>query len=101
MQQHSEGIQGGERMMRRRWKGHASEAHPSDPLAYLRQKNHQLANENAQLKAELAKVHHHYDKQNEKLRELESGLVTAREAELLKRIALLEKTADRGAADGA
>src|SRR5262249_39425032 len=86
--------------MRRKWKEDPREATPRDPVALYRQSTHQLSNENAKLKAELAKVHHRYDKQSERLNELESGLVSAREAELLKRIAFLEKTQGRVAAAG-
>jgi hypothetical protein len=79
--------------MRKRWKT-SQETTPEkgDALATYRQRCGQLANQVEALKVNLSKLQSHYDKQQLRLAELESGLVMAREAELLAEITRLRAT---------
>jgi hypothetical protein len=79
--------------MRKRLKtAHETLPEKADDLAACRQRCSQLAKCVQALHANLRKLQSHYDKQQLRLAELESGLVTAREAELLAEIARLHAT---------
>ena len=81
--------------MRKKWKT-AQETLPEkgDALTACRQRCGRLANQVQALQAQLRKLQSHYDKQQLRLAELESGLVTVREAALLAEIARLRRLAE-------